>query len=56
MVEKGGFKSFLGQNMSFVSYGMECLMQKAIESGKYDSFVASSGGNAGIAASYRVVF
>lgn len=37
---------------SFKIRGMECLMQKAIESGKYDSFVASSGGNAGIAASY----
>ena len=27
-------------------------MQDAIKSGKFDSFVASSGGNAGIAASY----
>jgi len=37
---------------SFKIRGMECLMQNAIKSGKYDSFVASSGGNAGIAASY----
>ena len=37
---------------SFKIRGMECLMQNAIKSGNFDSFVASSGGNAGIAASY----